>query len=109
MYQPVTFSDFLAAFRAHGREEQFSAAAKEALFKYLEELEVDIGEPIELDVVALCCDYREADIDDIINDYDLDATDCEDDEDRRTLVETFLNDRTTVIWSDGNKFLFQQF
>jgi hypothetical protein len=27
---------------------------------------------------------------------------------QRATVEGFLNDRTTVIWSDGEVFLFQQ-
>ena len=109
MYQKITFSDFCDAFRRHGREKQFSREAKEALFDYLEEIEEDTGEPIELDVVALCCDYQEDDVDTIIDECDLDASDCEDDDDRRDLVEKFLNGHTTVIWDGGDSFLYQQF
>jgi hypothetical protein len=109
MFQRITSFDFIDAFRAHGREKQFSYEAKKALFEYLEGLEEDTGEPVELDVVALCCDYQESSVDDIIKDYGLDASSCKDDEERRELVEKFLNDRTNVIWHDGDVFLFQQF
>jgi hypothetical protein len=107
MFQRITLSDFIDAFRAHGRENRFSYEAKEALFNYLEELEEDTGEQIELDVIALCCEYEEADADDIIKDYGLDASGSEDD--RRALAEDFLSEHTTVVWHDGDTFLFQQF
>ena len=56
MYQRVTFSDFRQAFHNHDR--QFSHEGLKALFDYLEEQEQDTGE-IELDVIALCCNYVE--------------------------------------------------
>jgi hypothetical protein len=109
MFQCVTLSDFVDAFRAHGREAQFSYEAKEALFNYLEQYEEDTGEQIELDVIALCCEYQEADADDIIKDYGLDASGCKTDDDRRALVEAYLNEHTDVIWSDGDTFLYRLF
>jgi hypothetical protein len=109
MFQRITFFDFIDAFRRTGRGNQFSDGALRALFEYLEGLEEETGEPIELDVVGLCCDYQESSVDDIIRDYGLDASGCEDDEARRELVEDFLNEHTTVIWSDGDTFLFRQF
>lgn len=59
MKQTITFSQFTDAFRDMGREEQFSYEAKQALFDYLEEYEEATGEDIELDVIALCCEYTE--------------------------------------------------
>jgi hypothetical protein len=38
MYQGATFSDFIDAFRDHGRDTHFSYEAKEALFNYLEKV-----------------------------------------------------------------------
>ena len=58
----ITFSAFCDAFRDMGRNDQFSYAAKRALFDFLEEVAPDM----ELDVIALCCDYCESDIDSII-------------------------------------------
>ena len=59
MYKTINVGDFRDAFRDYGREENFSYEGLGALFEYLEELEEDIGEPIELDVIALCCEYTE--------------------------------------------------
>lgn len=59
LIKKVTFYDFLEEFKKHGREDQFSYDGKRALFEYLNELSEDIGEPIELDVVAICCEFTE--------------------------------------------------
>jgi len=109
MYQRITFPDFYDAFWHAGRAEQFSYEAKRALFEYLNEREDDTGEKIELDVIALCCEYAESTVDELIDEYDLDTSDCEDDADRCDLVEGFLNDRTTIVWQRGKRFLYQQF
>ena len=59
MKTTVTSYQFIEAFRACGRETQFSRAALFALFDYLENWEDDTGEGIELDPIALCCDWTE--------------------------------------------------
>lgn len=59
MKTSVSQWDFEDAFRGHGRENQFSYEGKKALYEYLEDLGDDIGEEIELDVIALCCEYTE--------------------------------------------------
>jgi hypothetical protein len=109
MFQRVTLNEFTAAFRAYGQENQFSRRALQALFEYLEQYEEDTGDQIELDVIALCCEYQEADVDEIISEYGLDVSGCEDDEARQALVEKFLNEHTTIVWHDGDTFLFRQF
>lgn len=53
----VTFSDFVDAFRHAGRQDTFSYDGLRALFDFLEEVERDIGEEIDLDLNALCCGY----------------------------------------------------
>jgi hypothetical protein len=109
MFQRITLSDFIDAFRRHGREDQFSYEALEALFKYLEEIEEDTGEPVELDVIGLCCEYQEADVDEIIEEYELDASGCEDDDARWGLAEKHLDNHTNIIWSKGGTFLYRVF
>ena len=109
MYQKISFSDFLDAFRRHGRETQFSHDAKRALFEYLQDLEEDTGEPIELDVVGLCCEFEEADVDEIIDAYGLDAADCAGEDEKLELVEDFLDKNSTIVWQDGETFLYQLF
>ena len=50
---------FERAFSAAGRKDQFSYNGLHALFEYLDDLSDDIGEDIEMDVVALCCEWSE--------------------------------------------------
>jgi hypothetical protein len=58
---------FRDEFFAHNRQNQFSYEALELLFDYLEELDPDM----ELDVVAICCDYSEDSPEDIAAAYSL--------------------------------------
>ena len=82
--QTVTESDFRDAFQAI-RSDNFSYEGLTALYEYLWDLSEDIGEDIELDVIALCCDFteysedearREFDIDPDIEDWQEEVPDC---------------------------------
>lgn len=57
MKQTINKSDFRDAFHRMGRDKQFSYDALGALFDYYEE----IDEEMELDVIAICCDWCEYD------------------------------------------------
>jgi hypothetical protein len=59
MKQTINFYDFEQAFKQHGRIDSFTYQGLKALFSYLEELEDDMCEELELDVIALCCDFTE--------------------------------------------------
>lgn len=59
MIKTVNFAGFCDAFQNMGRGEQFTYNGKRALFDYLEEYEESTGEKVELDVIALCCEYAE--------------------------------------------------
>ena len=59
MKQTVNEWDFIEAFRQAGRGEQFTREGLSALFKEFEDFEDSTGEEIELDVIAICCDYAE--------------------------------------------------
>ena len=54
----VNENEFRDMFRAI-RPDNFSYSGLGALFEYLEELSDDIGEDIEVDVIAICCDFTE--------------------------------------------------
>lgn len=60
MIQTISFSNFCDGFRG-SYENNFSYEGKRALFDYLENLEDDIGEIIDFDPIALCCEYTEYD------------------------------------------------
>ena len=74
------------------RPNNFSYEGLTVLFDYLEELESDCGEELELDVIALCCDFSEDHYEDIAANYDIDLSDCDDDEDKLQAVKDHLND-----------------
>jgi hypothetical protein len=57
MKQTIGFTQFVDAFRAYDRFEQFGYVALAALFVYCEEYEESCGIELELDVIALCCDW----------------------------------------------------
>ncbi len=53
---------FMDAFKqSDNYKNNFSYHGLKALYEYLEQLSEDIGEDIELDVCAICCDYAEYD------------------------------------------------
>ena len=101
---------FREAFRLAGRGDQFSYEGLEVLFDYLEEYSDSTGENVELDVVALCCDYHESSIDELIEDYDIDVSDAEGDEEEiKSIVEEYLQDRTIVCGEVSDGFVYAAF
>lgn len=96
MKQTVTKSMFHDAFRQMDRLENFSYEGREALFDYLEDYEQSCGEEIELDVIALCCEYSEEKISDVLENYNFE-----------TLDE--LRENTMVIYENEDKVLYQIF
>lgn len=58
MKQQVTFSMFVDAFRSI-RPDNFSYEGLELLFDYFEQYEEETGHEIDLDVIAICCDFHE--------------------------------------------------
>ena len=98
MKQTINLYAFRNAFYKMGRKDSFSYGGLEILFDYLEELEQDTGEEMELDVISLCGEFTESTIDDLISEYDIDISDCDPD-DEEAIEETvleYMNDHTTV-------------
>lgn len=112
--QDINVYQFRQMFANANRQENFSYKGLGYLFDHLESLNDDIGEPIELDVVALCCDYTELRYDDVISNYRLDVSECEDTEDQLEVIREYLSDNTSLVGEfedeDGiATFLFQVF
>jgi hypothetical protein len=58
MIQHINFSQFCDSFSG-SYSNAFTYEGARALFDYLEEVEQDTGQEIELDPVALCCEFTE--------------------------------------------------
>jgi hypothetical protein len=88
------------AFHKMGRGDQFSYEGLIALFDYLEILEDDIGEPIELDVISLCCEYTEYEnLKEFQDDYG----------DEYETLESIYNRTALIQVEDTERFIIQQF
>jgi hypothetical protein len=109
--QTVDFSDFVRAFEAYNRADQYSRQGLRVIFDYLEELSDDMGEPVEMDVIGICCDYAETPWQDIARDYSIDLTSYEDDDYTGKLeaVLDYLNDNTQVLGETDEGIVYQVF
>ena len=107
MIQTINVSDFRDAFRACGRQNQFSYEGLGALFDYLEEIDPDF----DLDVIALCCDYSEDTVQDIAEQYGLEFSAIEDGdtEGERDHVRAYLEEHTSIVAETATGFLYAQF
>ena len=100
MINTINKYEFSDAFHKMGRGKQFSYEGLDALFDYLEMLEEDIGEPIELDVISLCCEYSEYDnLKEFQNDYG----------DEYESIDDIENDTTLIKIEDEEGFIIRQF
>jgi len=105
MKQTVSMGDFRDTFKAYDRTDNFSYDGLKALFEYLEEMEADTGEELELDVIALCCDFSEYEsaVACVAEcGYDLEYDEDADEDEKESAALEYLNDNTTVIRFDGS-------
>ena len=99
MKQTIGLSQFQNAFDAI-RPNNFSYEGLEQLFDYFESYEADTGEEIELDVIAICCEYEESTFEDIAKAYNLDENED---------ILEFLAMNTSVIGHTDTAIAFQSF
>jgi hypothetical protein len=88
--------DFLRAFEDAGRGTQFSREALDALFECFKGYEESNGIEIELDVVAICCNYSESTFAKLIEQYDI-PIDSDYGKSEESQIVDWLNDRTGVV------------
>ena len=110
MKTTVTSHQFVEAFRACGRESQFSRAALFALFEYLEDYEDSCGEELELDPIGICCEFAEyPSAREAAEEYGFEPDGDDDDDDaREKSALEWLQNQTQVIEFDGG-IVIQQF
>lgn len=99
MKKTITFSQFCDAFRDMDRNDAFSYDGKRVLFDELSDYEQQTGSEVELDVIALCCEFNESTLDEIIDDYRIDDNEIDgfsdmDDAEKLEAVTEWMIDRT---------------
>ena len=109
MKTTVYLEDFRAAFNRAGRGEQFSYEGLQLIYDYIDEYERDSGEEIELDVIALCCEWAEDSPKNIADQYEIDLEGIEEDEITQAIMD-YLCDQTTAyeVPSEGT-IIYVQF
>jgi len=99
MIQTITKSEFSTAFHRAGRGDNFTYEGLNALYDYIEDYEECSNEQTELDVIAICCEYREyEDLKEFQGDYGNDYESIED-----------IEQQTQVIMIDDDSFIIQAF
>lgn len=91
------------------RPNNFSYEGLGILFEYLEQYEEDTGEELELDVIALCCDFSEEDFTDIAKSYDIELDEEADEEDQMQTVADYLTDEGVYIGQTGTSIIYRVF
>ena len=114
MKTTVTRYDFERAFADAGRKDNFSYEGLDLLFAYFEQLEQDTGEELELDVIALCCDYCEDTYEGIAKNYVIDLNDADPEADDyeeqcAEAVRDYLNDNTMLVGETATGFVYLAF
>ena len=92
------------------RPDTFSYEALGILFDYFEELDPDM----ELDVIAICCEFSEDTTDSIAESYSLDLTDDDGedtltDNEKAAIAREYLHDNTTLLGETASGFVYVGF
>ena len=101
-------SQFRDQFHRIGRGGQFSYEALGLLFDYFEEVAPDLA----LDVIAVCCEYVEQDPLNIAEDYSIDISEFEPEDDVQIEVAVleYLHNHTSVVGvTDSGSIVYAQF
>ena len=112
MFTHVTNSPFVRKFQKMNRENNFSREGLDVLYKYLEECEASIGEPVKLDVIALCREYSEDTYQNIADAYgvEIEEGDYTEEEKEELLCEAvrkYLEDKGVLVGEVEGGFVYQ--
>jgi hypothetical protein len=109
MKQTINFSDFVDAFRAYDRYDQFGYQALMIIFEYIKEYEESAGQEIELDVVSICCEYSTDNWHDIAANYSIEIDENENEDEQKQQVIDYLNENTIVLGETDCEIVYQIF
>ena len=97
IYEQYDNSLFRSRFKDYdrvGEGKNFSWRGVDLLFEYLEQLAEDLGEPIELDVIGICCDFAEYSSEELYKEF------AEQNETQEELEERLMNEGRIAIQRD---------
>jgi len=117
MKATINFDEFCDGLGTHS---SFSYQGKWVLFRYLENLEGELGEEIEFDPIRIRCEFTESDLEELIKQYDDLKELCPAFDDEEPSIEDwaimherarqFLQDRTTLCGTTADgKYIYAEF
>jgi len=109
MKQSVNFSVFVDAFHAFDRYDSYGYAALKVIFNYLEQYEEETDTEIELDVIAICCDYNLEHYTDIASNYSIDLDGFDDDEAKQAVIEYIQDNSAYLGEATDGELVYQVF
>jgi hypothetical protein len=108
MKHTLNLSQFRDQFQAI-RPDNFDYEGLEILFDWFEDLELMDGQEIEFDPIAICCDYSQASVKEIIDAFDIDLDGVEPDMVDEFVLD-YINDRSIVLGvCTHGEIVFQNF
>ena len=109
MRQTVSVYDFRDAFHRMDRKDQFSYEGLGALYEYLEECDPDM----ELDVIAICCDFTQCSLSEFEHSYSesLEIYFDTPEEDKKQIIIDYIesNGCWYALVEDDQEIVFQNF
>ena len=98
MYQTIGLSDFRAGFKY--RPDNFSDEGLGALFDYLESM----GDDVEFDPIAICCEFSEDTVEGIASAYDVEGDDV-----RIAVIRKLEDEGAFIHETEDGKILYRNF
>jgi hypothetical protein len=108
MYQSVNWYQFRDTMQNF--DMPFSVDGLSILFNYLEEIEQGQDKEIELDPIALRCDFAEALPIEIAEDYNIDISEAKNDDEVIEIVQDFIDHHSAWVGiTDKKTIVYHQF
>jgi hypothetical protein len=102
MYQSVNLNGFINAFNEF-RGGNFTPEALELIYEFLTTYEDDTNMETELDVIAICCDFSEMTVSEVVEAYTIPNSEV------NSIID-FLEDKTLFLGiTSSDTFVFQNF
>lgn len=115
LIEKISSSDLYHMACRMDRGDQFGYNGWKAIGEYLEELSDDIGEDMEVDIIAICCDYNMAEsVEEFWDNGELPTVSDEewedmDEEEKLEAIRDYLQENTSVVVCEENLIIWQAF
>ena len=106
IYAELSFNDFVREFKEYGREDNFSKHGLKALYDYLWESAEEYCTPYVLDVIALCCDFTEYTLEEVVSGF---SDMLEEDDTLDEILDTLSHHTTALRTSSADTIVVANF